>query len=413
MEPETAGEALGRAFPWDKALENLISWIHSQTSSVMVFTVNQRTKHTVHSTLTVVSSFKTPNLIQHASERALVSSSELDSDDEDEDEDELDTVGLARALAQHRSPRDARIWSKKRFSLQSVPGVDNAPTSAQPHTTKKATTENGNRQESPLFIHSDEEQESEPEDEVEEKPKGDNAYADFLRLSQPKVVSDASRRVLKGQTSAKVRRSLHGGTTQPFYAAAERLGPHEIPIRKRSLLDPQPDAQKISFDSQSPAPARTPPKRKRDRTPSPTTDEGNDFFEPFEPSIDEVRKKRGRISSAAPRSGLSAPPLDQGIDDEEDPTQRILDRIHGKTRSDPYPTATPVRKGRGYEWTQEQEEFLIDQIEQYGPAWSDIARIYCKPGMIFHGRDQIKLKDKARNIKEKYIRYAPSTHFVF
>ena len=67
--------------------------------------------------------------------------------------------------------------------------------------------------------------------------------------------------------------------------------------------------------------------------------------------------------------------------------------------------ATPVRKGRGWEWTKEQEEFLISQVEEYGPVWADIAGRYCKQGEILQGRDQIKLKDKARNIKEKYIRY--------
>jgi len=65
----------------------------------------------------------------------------------------------------------------------------------------------------------------------------------------------------------------------------------------------------------------------------------------------------------------------------------------------------PVRKGRGWEWTREQEEFLISQVEEYGPVWADIAGRYCKPGEILQGRDQIKLKDKSRNIKEKYIRY--------
>ena len=67
----------------------------------------------------------------------------------------------------------------------------------------------------------------------------------------------------------------------------------------------------------------------------------------------------------------------------------------------------PIRKGRGFEWTVEQEKFLIEQIELYGPAWADIARKYCRPGMMLEGRDQTKLKDKARNIKEKYIRYDP------
>lgn len=50
---------------------------------------------------------------------------------------------------------------------------------------------------------------------------------------------------------------------------------------------------------------------------------------------------------------------------------------------------------------------MIDQIEIYGPAWSDIARLHCKPGGRLEGRDQAKLKDKARNLKEKFIKYHP------
>jgi len=69
--------------------------------------------------------------------------------------------------------------------------------------------------------------------------------------------------------------------------------------------------------------------------------------------------------------------------------------------------AMPVRKGRGFEWTKEQEEFLISQVEEYGPVWAEIAARFCKRGEILEGRDQIKLKDKARNIKEKCIRYNP------
>jgi len=69
-----------------------------------------------------------------------------------------------------------------------------------------------------------------------------------------------------------------------------------------------------------------------------------------------------------------------------------------------------VRKARGWAWTKEQEEFFISQVEEYGPVWADIAARYCKPGKILEGRDQIKLKDKARNIKEKCIRYDPPRH---
>ena len=50
---------------------------------------------------------------------------------------------------------------------------------------------------------------------------------------------------------------------------------------------------------------------------------------------------------------------------------------------------------------------MIDQIEVYGPAWADITRANCGPRGELEGRDQAKLKDKARNLKEKFIKYRP------
>jgi len=58
----------------------------------------------------------------------------------------------------------------------------------------------------------------------------------------------------------------------------------------------------------------------------------------------------------------------------------------------------------GYAWSQEEEEFLVRQIERYGCAWADIAKAHCGRGGALEGRDQAKLKDKARNLKEKMIR---------
>ena len=55
---------------------------------------------------------------------------------------------------------------------------------------------------------------------------------------------------------------------------------------------------------------------------------------------------------------------------------------------------------------------MIDQIEIYGPAWADIAGVHCKPGGRLEGRDQAKLKDKARNLKEKFIRYHPENLYT-
>src|SRR5208282_5764870 len=182
-------------------------------------------------------------------------------------------------------------------------------------------------------------------------------------------------------------------------------------VQKKSIFDEQSDARKISFDSQRNTPRNSPPPpptRKRQRTPSDESESesesDSDDFQEYNPPSDPDRLERSRISASARRP--PPPPAD--------PTETILNRIHG-TES---PRVTihgsgGVRKGRGFEWTEQQEKFLIGQIEVYGTAWADIARAYCKPGKILEGRDQTKLKDKARNIKEKYIRYPPVSRWSY
>lgn len=91
----------------------------------------------------------------------------------------------------------------------------------------------------------------------------------------------------------------------------------------------------------------------------------------------------------------------------QDPASAILNAIHGPERpqeSPPRPKDA-VRKGLGWAWTPEDEEFLIRLIGEYGCAWADIARYYCRPGARLEGRDQVKLKDKARNLKLAMIRF--------
>jgi hypothetical protein len=50
---------------------------------------------------------------------------------------------------------------------------------------------------------------------------------------------------------------------------------------------------------------------------------------------------------------------------------------------------------------------LIKCVQTYGTAWSDIAAHFAKKGGPFEGRTQVQLKDKARNLKNKWIKYPP------
>ena len=277
----------------------------------------------------------------------------------------MDIDKAARFLGLHRSPKESEKWAARNLRPR--------PTSP------------------PIF---------EPrEDNAPEETRGENGFSG----------SEYYERMM----SQPSRRSPLPPTQKPLQ-----------PTKKRSIFDEQPDARRIYFDSREPSPIpqsaqpppaphqlqrdtppQVPPPRKRVKTqrpPDPDDDDEEDF-QNSPPPPNQERLKQSRASASARRPQVS----------QDTPTRRIiadqiLDRIHGAAPPTPAMGGhQPVRKGRGWEWTPEQETFLVEQIEQYGPAWADIARHHCQQGGRLEGRDQVKLKDKARNIKEKYIRYFP------
>ena len=191
--------------------------------------------------------------------------------------------------------------------------------------------------------------------------------------------------------------------------------------KKKSLLDEQSDARRISFDSEANSPAPQHPlssPRKRRREPTSSSDDDEDDFQDVNPrAVDPARPHQSRASSDFRRPVANAAvPSPRIIADR---TEEILNKIHGhpsngaptngRPIAEPHPRGAPGRKGLGFAWSAEQEQFLVDQIEIYGPAWADIARANCGVGGVLEGRDQAKLKDKARNLKEKFIRYIRRT----
>jgi hypothetical protein len=336
-------------------------------------------------------------------------SPELLSESDSEDDDDVDPRETAFAIAQHRSPTQARKWAKQKFTSQTVTRKSpDIPKSAQPRHSQKSRKLKGRRVESPLVINSGE---SESE-EVDRRTKGiaktatireEEPYDDFKRLLQPVRASNNSHSKVH-KSSSRVRPPLVERQPQPSYSRNHPTGSKEQATHKRSLLDEQPDARKISFDSESRE--NTPrrgniPSQKRKREPSPPDDEcNNEFQDAHDIPANEERIKRSRTTAAARRP--ESCPLPQPTSSQaphDDMTEWLIRSLHGLPRDE-----FAVRKGRGIEWTVDQENFLVSQIEEYGPAWADIARRYCAPGEILEGRDQEKLKDKARNIKERYIR---------
>jgi hypothetical protein len=169
-------------------------------------------------------------------------------------------------------------------------------------------------------------------------------------------------------------------------------------------MDEQPDARRLSFDSRHETPAQPSPPIKRPRRQYPgvhsESEEDEDFQPPQPAQINATTLKHSREAAAArrqPPPPLPPPP----VAPPHDPRTALLDRIHGPSSPESRPI---VRKGLGIAWNRDEEDFLIEQIGLYGPAWADIASDHCDKGGRLDGRDQVKLKDKARNLKEKMLR---------
>jgi hypothetical protein len=296
---------------------------------------------------------------EHIDNGAEESSESDDDDDEDEDEDDDDDNATRRLtidrtaqfLAQHRSPKESERWA----------------------------AQNLRRPSPPVF-----------------EPGGDDGCGDDTQSHEDEIPASQYFEEMFRRRPAPVQ-------------------PDPPPRPKRSIFDAQPDARRISFDSQGPSPAPQSAQRPRPPTESPAaepaakrarterarprappeTEDDDDDFQEYNPPPNQERLRQSRESASARRP---PPPTARNVRED------ILDHLHGMPTPPRPGGAHAVRKGRGWEWTPEQEAFFIRKIAKYGPAWADLAQLYCKPGKALEGRDQARLKDKARNIKEKCIR---------
>ena len=85
-------------------------------------------------------------------------------------------------------------------------------------------------------------------------------------------------------------------------------------------------------------------------------------------------------------------------DDREEQDSQSSERLPSPTFH--LPKARKIRKRR-VPWTAEEEQFLIDRVAKHGPKWASFVTKYGQTRLI--GRDQMALKDKARNIRLKWI----------
>ncbi|RMJ27042.1 hypothetical protein PHISP_02112 [Aspergillus sp. HF37] len=199
--------------------------------------------------------------------------------------------------------------------------------------------------------------------------------------------------------------------------------------RQMLFIDRQPDADKVSPISQGDARSaetshtRQPKKRPRglfedsDEDELTQDDRRVNVAERRAQKPDQSPKKRRRTEQPAHRPASeeptrrdpSPPPRHQPQPREEEVSSR--ERLHSTSEPD---TEPKIRR----RWTEDEDEQLISYMEKHGTSWSQIkaadnARPEASGGNMFKGRDQMQLKDRARNLKFKRIREGEPLPAVF
>jgi hypothetical protein len=199
-------------------------------------------------------------------------------------------------------------------------------------------------------------------------------------------------------------------------------------IRRRHYVDEQEDAERITNfeDSTQPSPSRREPRNppqsnhpKRKRRQSPVDEDDvteDDGFGTDTREIDMSQRRR-----EAPRPGPSpkkvriqepdqenraAPrrrsPDVQGTPVREFATQKQISRSQAARATQSSPRRHKVRQVRK-QWSPAQELRLEEYVSEYGISWAYLKELDKEEGDMFEGRDQVALKDKARNMKTQMI----------
>ena len=124
---------------------------------------------------------------------------------------------------------------------------------------------------------------------------------------------------------------------------------------------------------------------------------------PSKPIMASTQTTTGQVSAAPIPSSAPAPPQTAPV------PQTAWAQINSVPSSGVQPR---IMLNHRVKWTPEEDKRLIMLIERWGPAWATIESqdALCPPaegGPKFQPRQnlQVKLKDRARNLKKKYIRY--------
>ena len=205
-----------------------------------------------------------------------------------------------------------------------------------------------------------------------------------------------------------------------------RAGPHQNPTTKpRTFIDTQDGRTRVEFDDPSqPAPnivssSHSAPPADWSSSPVPTQDAG---FEQDERPVTNARRRpasssvvspnkraRTEFASEAEQTQSSSAPAAGSTSSAAQQAGPATLSVRGTAVKAPQ-AASPSSllpefetfKGVRRAWSARETRYLINEIEAVGCKWSTI-KDRDVAGILAH-RDQVGLKDKARNLKIEYLR---------
>jgi hypothetical protein len=231
---------------------------------------------------------------------------------------------------------------------------------------------------------------------------------DDIEVAEDTQVHDVISTYKKDQTQRK-----ENLTRRPSNTAS--------PARRRAFIDTQDDAVQITdFDTQDhqgfqhesqTAGRRTAGKRKQPANDDVSGDEG---FADDTRDVDASQRRREapriqaspnkRVRIQDPPGGSTSGTARRRDEDSEVQTYDEQKQIMASQRELQPPQRMPRPNTGRVRWDSREELALEDMIKEYGCSWAHIKRLdENSDDPMFEGRDQVALKDKARNMKVAYI----------
>lgn len=190
---------------------------------------------------------------------------------------------------------------------------------------------------------------------------------------------------------------------------------------KKSFIDPQPNAERVSFESQDQPDGDLPAEEAEELG----TEEG--FQQDQRQITRQTRHDKtssGKRSAPAPLVRRHSPKkvrvasLDESFSDE-DGSEAPQEQAPAPSQFENYKTANKVAKFKKASqikrpqirkaWTNEETKALIELIEEYGTSWAFLKERDKKQKL--GSRDQGALKDKARNMKFDFLKSVFPQHY--